>query len=142
MRRIPSKLLLSVLLLLLSACSGQTSTPIVSPPDIPSDQGYSATDPSVPLEVTAGTEFYIAAPSNPSTGYAWQVMNSWNPKIMVMHAAEYQSTAPEGIVGGGGLDIWRFDALSAGDVTFVISSFPPGNTNDPEQTLTFVINIR
>ncbi len=141
MKRILLNLVLSALFIFPTACAGQTSTPIASPPDIPADQKYVVTDPAVPLEVSAGTEFYIAAASNPTTGYAWQVLNSWNPNIMVIHATEYQSASPGGVVGGGGLDIWRFDALSAGDMIFTIGYFPPGNTTDPEQTLTFTIRI-
>ena len=135
-------LIFPAILLLLAACGGPPSTPIVSPPDIPADAKYVLTDPSVQLEVAAGGEFYIAVESNPTTGYHWEVMNSWNPNIMVMVANEYQSTSPEGVAGGGGMDIWQFDALSAGDATFTISYFPPGDATDPQQTLTFTVNIR
>jgi len=142
MKKLLRNSIFPVIFLFLTACGGQPSTPIVSPPDIPADQKYVVTDPSVPVEAAAGSEFYIAVESNPTTGYHWEVTNSWNPNIMVMAAKEYQSTSLEGIVGGGGLDIWRFNALSAGEVTFTISYFPPGNTTDPQQTLTFTIRVK
>ncbi|MBI5353460.1 MAG: protease inhibitor I42 family protein [Chloroflexi bacterium] len=142
MKKIILATMFVIVFLSLTACGGQPSTPIVSPPDIPADQKYVVTDPSVPIEVAVGGEFYIAVESNPTTGYHWEVMNSWNPNLMVMVANEYQSTSPEGVVGGGGMDIWRFDALSAGDATFTISYFPPGDATDPQQTLTFTVNIR
>ncbi len=134
--------MLCIMLFLVSACSAGGSTPIVSPPDIPPAETYVLTDPSVPVEVAAGSEFYIAVPSNPSTGYYWQAMNSWDPNVFVTVATEYQSTSPEGVVGGGGMDIWRFDAIGAGEETLVLSYFPPGITGSPEQTLTFTIRVK
>jgi inhibitor of cysteine peptidase len=142
MKKLLPGLAFPVLVLLLTACAGQSSTPIVSPPDIPPTDHYVLTDPSVPLEVTVGDEFYIAVPSNPTTGYHWQVMNSWDPKVMLVHATEYQSTSPKGLVGGGGMDIWRFDAVGPGEAIFTISYFPPSNTDTPEQTMTFTVKVK
>ena len=144
MKKLLIRSIFPAILLLATACAGQSSTPtpIVSPPDISPVENYVLTDPSVPIEVTAGSEFYIAVPSNPTTGYHWQVMNSWDPQVMLVKATEYQSTSPEGVVGGGGMDIWRFDAVGPGDATFVLSYFPPSNNSDPEQTMTFTVKVK
>lgn len=133
-----------VILLLITACASQppTATPIVSPPDISSVQDYALTDPSVPIEVAAGSEFYIAVPSNHTTGYHWQVMNSWDPQVMLVTAVEYQNISPEGIVGGGGMDVWLFDAVSAGEATFILSYFAPSTNSNPDQTMTFRVKVK
>ncbi len=144
MKKLLFSLIIPASLLLITACAGQslTFTPIVSPPDIPPVEKYILTDPATPIETTAGSEFYIAVPSNPSTGYHWQVMNDWDSKVMVVHATEYQSTSPEGLVGGGGMDIWVFDAVGPGETTFKVSYFPPANNNTPEQTMTFMVQVK
>ena len=138
MKKILLNSILPSILLLVSACTGQASTPIVSPPA----NQYTLTDPAVPLEISNGSEFYIAVPSNPSTGYHWQVMNDWDPKVFVTRGTLYQSTSPEGIVGGGGMDIFLFQAVGTGEAVFTIGYFPPANTDTPEQTLTFTVQVK
>ncbi len=54
MKRLLPGLIFPIVLLLVTACS-------------PSAKQYAVTDPAIPLEVSAGSEFYIAVPSNPTT---------------------------------------------------------------------------
>lgn len=127
-----------ILLFLSTACAGQVSTPIVSPPI----ENYAETDPSAPLEVTAGSEFYIAVSSNPSTGYHWEVMNELDPAVAELQSNEYVSTSADPMPGSGGMDIWHFAAVGPGETEFTVSSFPPSDPNTAEETLTFTIKVK
>jgi predicted secreted protein len=37
--------------------------------------------------------------------------------------------------------VWTFRAISAGDTTVVLGYYPPGNSNDPEEVVTFSLHI-
>jgi hypothetical protein len=45
-------------------------------------------------------------------------------------------------VGGGGIDVFLFQAVGTGEATFIVSYFPPANTDTPEQTLTFTVRVK
>jgi predicted secreted protein len=56
---------------------------------------------------------------------------------------EYQSTREPGLVGGGGLDVWTFKAVGAGETTITFGQYPPSNDPvDPEQAQTFTIVVK
>jgi inhibitor of cysteine peptidase len=122
------------LLFLSAACAGQVSTPVVST--------YAETNPAAPLEATAGSEFYIAVPSNPSTGYHWEVMSELDPTVVKLQSNEYVSASADSMPGSGGMDIWHLAAVGAGEAEFTVSSFPPSDPNTAEQTLTFTIKVK
>lgn len=138
MKKLVLRTIFPALVFLSAACSGQASTPVVAPPA----ENYAETNPSAPLEVTAGSEFYIAVPSNPSTGYHWEVMNELDPAVVKLQSNEYISTSTDPMPGSGGMDIWHFTAVGPGEAEFTISSFPPSDPNSAEQTLTFTIKVK
>jgi len=43
--------------------------------------------------------------------------------------------------GSGGVDVWTFRAVNAGDTTIVLGYYPPGNDTDPEETVTFSVQV-
>ena len=69
-------------------------------------------------------------------------MNKWDQNIFVITGTEYQSASSPNVVGGGGIDIWKFRAIGAGEDVFTIGNFPLGSTDNPEQTLTFTVKVK
>jgi inhibitor of cysteine peptidase len=90
--------------------------------------------------VKAGEMFEIVVPSNSSTGYRWKIVPELDEAMVQFVDQEYVAEQPV-IPGSGGVDVWTFRAVSAGDTTVVLGYYPPGNENDPDEVSTFSIHI-
>lgn len=116
--------------LLLSACSGSKAE-------------LKPSDPNTTIQVEAGKEFTIVLESNPTTGYHWQIVGDLDGAVVEFVSQDYQSTSDPGLVGGGGLDIWTFKAVGAGEATITLGNYPPSNDPvDPAETQTFTVNVK
>ena len=128
-----------VLFVSLVACSApaQEATPTQNP--AAGGTRPALTDPAQPIEVQAGETFHIVVDSNPSTGYHWELVGELSGVELV--SRDY--TADEPVApGSGGVDVWTFNAVSAGSVQITLGSFPPdANVTEPEQTVTFNIIV-
>ena len=133
---------LLVVTILLSGCAASSSTPTPTLPPTAASPTIlpEPSDPTQLITVKAGETFDIVVPSNPSTGYRWNIIPELDETIV--QPAE-QGFIPEQPVmpGSGGMDMWRFRAVSAGDTTIVLGYYPPGNETDPEEVLTFSIHV-
>ena len=134
---------LSITLLLIS-CVTLMPTATPEPTFEPVEQiPVPVTDPNIPIEVSAGSEFQIIIESNPTTGYHWEIVGELDANIVEFVSRDYKSTSEPGLVGGGGVDIWVFKAVNAGDAFIVLGSYPPSNDPvDPEQTVMFTISVK
>jgi len=76
---------------------------------------YSANDTNI--TVNTGDVFAISLESNQTTGYSWSVAESQdNAKLSILNM-EYMQKPNEGkVVGTGGVEVWRFKAISSGTV--------------------------
>lgn len=109
-----------------------------------SDQSaeMTVTDPSKPIEVQAGETFTIVLASNPSTGYHWDFTGELDREIVEFVSNEYEAEEPA-MPGSGGVDVWKFKAVSAGQTEITLGSFPPGaDVTEPEETVTFTIIVK
>jgi len=90
---------LLVLSLLLAACGSQAAT-------------LTEADDGTRIELSPGQILTITLPSNPTTGYSWQVAQI-DPKTLKQQGeAEYQqSSGSKDLVGAGGTETFRFEAL-------------------------------
>lgn len=127
-----------LLAVLLAACALQPVAPSPSPllPD-----AVPTSDPSQPIEAAAGGQFQIVIESNPTTGYHWEIIGELPPGLELL-AKEY---APQGpmTVGSGGVDIFTFRAVKAGEVRVPLGYYPPSNDPvDPQQTAEFTVTIK
>jgi len=130
MKKIYMLLLLSILLV---SCASPSTTPSPIAQTRPA-----LTDPAQPIEVQAGETFNIVIDSNPSTGYHWEIVGELSGVEFV--STEY--TADEPVApGSGGVDVWMFKAISAGQTQITLGSYPPGVT-EPDQTITFDIVVK
>jgi inhibitor of cysteine peptidase len=100
------------------------------------------TDPSRPIEVQAGETFQIVIDANPSTGYHWGLTGELDGKLVELLSRDYTEDEPV-MPGSGGVDVWTFKAVSAGQAQITLGSYPPSNDPvDPEQTVTFDVTVK
>ena len=120
-------------------------TPALSPPaPEPTSEPYvrpPVTDPDRPIRAAVGEEFRIVIDSNPSTGYHWEIPGELDERVLEFVSREYVRDEPVK-PGSGGVDVWVFEAVSAGEAQITLGSYPPSlDPVDPEQIVTFVIQI-
>jgi predicted secreted protein len=100
-------------------------------------------DPQQPITVDSRKEFTIVLESNPTTGYHWGIVGELDQNVAVFVKSEYISTSNPNLVGGGGLDIWTFRAVRAGETNVTLGYYPPSNTAvEPQQTTTFIVIVK
>lgn len=101
------------------------------------------TDPQQPIEAGIGKEFSIVLESNPTTGYHWEIVGELDPTLVEFVKNDYTSTSDPNLVGGGGLDVWTFRAINAGEAQVTLGYYPPSNDPvDPQQTATFTVIVK
>lgn len=129
--------------LLLTSCAALSSTPTPTatlpataetPNTLPEP-----TDPTQLITVKAGETFELVLPSNSSTGYRWNIIPELGETIVQFVEQNYIAEQPV-MPGSGGMDIWTFRAVSAGDTMVVLGYYPPGNDTDPDEVVTFSIH--
>jgi predicted secreted protein len=127
---------------LLSGCAGSTFTP--TPPLPPTVETPSTlpepTDPTQLLTATAGETFDIILPSNPSTGYHWDLVSELDENIVQFVAQDYIAEEPVK-PGSGGVDVWTFRAVGTGDTHIELGYYPAGDAIEPFETVIFSITV-
>ena len=122
------------------AASSSTSTPTLPPTAETPTTLPEPTDPTQLITVKAGDIFNLVLPSNPSTGYRWEILPELDENIVELVEQNYVAEEPV-MPGSGGMDVWTFRALRAAETTIVLGYYPPGNETDPEETVTFSIRV-
>ena len=135
--------LLWIAAILLTACITSSSIPTATfppPPVETEDIPLEPTDHTQLITVKAGETFDLAVPSNPSTGYHWDIIPELDPNFVEFAGQNYfadQPVAP----GSGGMEVWTFRAIHPGDTTIVLGYYPPDDDANPEETVTFSIRV-
>lgn len=125
----------SVLSILLAGCASPTPAPAAQ-------TRPALTDPAAPIEVQAGDTFNIVIDANPSTGYHWQLVGELDGNVVEFVSSDYTADEPV-MAGSGGVDVWTFKAVSAGQAQIALGSYPPDpDVTVPEQTVAFDITVR
>jgi inhibitor of cysteine peptidase len=91
------------------------------------------------IDTEVNQQFVIALGSNHTTGYSWQA--SYDETRLELVEWVYKEEAGEGLVGAGGVEYFRFEALKTGrtEITLVYQrTFEEGVLDQK----TFVIHIR
>ncbi len=123
--------------MLLSACSlaGATEEPTVVPQ-------LNISDPAKILEASAGNEFKIIIDSNPTTGYHWEIIGEVDADVVEFVSRDFRGDEPVA-VGSGGVDVWVFKAVAAGETHITLGYYPPSNDPvEPQQTVTFTVTVK
>lgn len=139
MKRISLVLVITVLM---TGCAtfSFTPTPTLPPTAETPNPLPEPTDPTQLLTVAPAETFDIVVPSNPSTGYRWNIIPELDENIVQFVGQTYIAEQPTAI-GSGGVDVLTFRAVNAGDTTIVLGYYPPSNDTDPEETVTFSIHV-
>jgi len=127
-------LLLAIAVLTLTACNGKATEASVS-------DELAITDPAKTIEVAAGSEFKIVIESNLSTGYHWDLIGALDESIVQFISRDYRANEPV-MPGSGGVDVWIFKAVAAGETTITLGNFPPGVDGTAAQEVTFTIVVK
>jgi predicted secreted protein len=98
-------------------------------------------DPTQLVTVSAGEEFFLALPSNATTGY------SWSQKIADGNILAYEGNVYEEPFqtqpGAGGQQIFIYHANRSGTTVVTLVYGRPFQPNDPsQQTVTFNVTVK
>jgi inhibitor of cysteine peptidase len=102
-------------------------------------QVLDSADVGTEITVGVGEQFEIRLESNPTTGYAWQVVEQ--PDAIELVSSEFE--APDtSLVGAGGVEVFVFEGASAGSGALrleYVRSFedPP----EPAETAEFQVQV-
>lgn len=125
---------------LLAACS--SSTPEATQNPAAGTTRPALTDPGTPIEVAAGETFHIVVVSNPSTGYHWEFTSELDLNVVEFISNDYTADEPV-MPGSGGVDVWTFKAVAAGQTQITLGSYPPDtNGTEPQETITFDVIVQ
>ena len=94
------------------------------------------------IELEQGQVLVVTLQSNPTTGYSWEVSENQEKILQQMGDSEFisQDTGDAPIVGAGGWEIFRFKAVSAGQVTLKLIYRRPWE-EDVEPVTKFSLNV-
>jgi inhibitor of cysteine peptidase len=94
----------------------------------------------VSLKVGAVLEVRLEA--NHTTGYSWVFAPAVNPVLMRQGRTVYQEHAAGGMVGAGGVEIWRFKAMKAGKQGLQFEYRRPWEKGSPPaKVVTFTVTV-
>lgn len=68
-----------------------------------------------PLRMHPGQILVLTLPSNPTTGYRWEVKDAAASVLRSLGPEVYSNPEDAGLVGSAGLSTWRFQATQPGD---------------------------
>ena len=88
-----------------------------------------------------GQTLKVTLPSNPSTGYSWQIASL--PECLESAGeSEFESEAEEGVVGAGGTETLTFEAVEAGDAMLELEYRRPWETGvEPADTFSADVTV-
>jgi len=82
------------------------------------------------LRIPLGQTFKITLPSNPTTGYSWQLAAAPDAAIVTAEGHEYRPETPVRS-GSGGHEIWIFKACGKGRTAVALQYVRPWETGQP-----------
>ncbi len=110
---------------LLAGCAGEAKT---------------YTDSGQTINISQGNGFVIALGSNQTTGYSWQASYDESRLELVESKYELGKTAEQGVVGTGGVEFFKFRALSKGTTEITMVYQRPWEEESLDRKL-FTVNI-
>ncbi|HUZ48407.1 MAG TPA: protease inhibitor I42 family protein [Candidatus Dormibacteraeota bacterium] len=98
-------------------------------------------DASQTAMVAAGDDFFIALPSNVTTGYSWTA-SGFDGKLLAYEGNVYQPPLG-GLPGAGGQQIFVFHANRTGTTTVTFNYSRPFDSNAaPAKSATFTVTVQ
>ncbi len=99
------------------------------------------TDSGQAISIGVKQEFILALGSIPTTGYGWQ--ERYDETIIELVEKTYQpgEEAKKGVVGAGGVELFRFKALKRGETRITMTYKRTGEEEIVDQKV-FTVNIK
>ena len=126
---------------MMTACKGTPTKPVVvSIPSVPtpSKAELEITNPSIPIEVTAGNEFTITVRTNLSPAYHWEVGEALDTKFVQYVWKNHVPDDPNN-PSSSGRDIWRFLAVAPGKTTITLGYYQGMTENAPQKPVFTIV---
>ncbi|MFC0711599.1 protease inhibitor I42 family protein [Azorhizophilus paspali] len=99
-------------------------------------------DNDCPLHLESRQHLVLTLPSNPSTGYRWQMRESASRVLRSLGPEVYSEAKESGVVGGAGQSTWRFQAVQAGqDSLLLVYQRPWEAGREPEKVFDCAISV-
>mgnify|MGYP001612604982 FL=1 len=76
------------------------------------------------IEVEAGARFSLTLDANPTTGYQWRLVQPADEGVVKLAGTQYTPRTP-GLPGGGGAQVWTFQAVAPGTTTIQLEYVRP-----------------
>jgi inhibitor of cysteine peptidase len=102
------------------------------------------TTPTVPIAARVGQEFTVTLHSNPTTGFRWALAAPLDATRVALVGDGSRYVRTEGDApGAGGVEIWTFRGVGAGQTTITLQYSRPNDPNiAPGPTETFTVNVQ
>jgi predicted secreted protein/N-acetylneuraminic acid mutarotase len=96
------------------------------------------------IELELGKLLVVTLESNPSTGYRWELLEDNESILKQFGQAEFKSpeTSEPPMVGAGGWEIFRFKAVSAGQMTLELVYHRSWEDVEPLKTFSIQVVVR
>jgi len=115
--------------------------PPIEPEEVNVDEG----DADSQVELEQGQVLVVTLESNPTTGYGWEVAENQESILEQIGEAEFKQSDTGGppLVGAGGWEIFRFKAISAGQMTLQLVYRRPWEEGvEPLKTFSLQVVVR
>jgi len=129
-----SLVLLLILLLALTVATGCS----------PQQQEVKATidDDGREMELKKGQTLVVTLEGNPTTGYSWEVADPLDEQVL-RQVGEAEFKAESEALGAGGVQILRFEAVNAGQITLKLVYHRPWEKDvEPLETYSLQVVVR
>jgi inhibitor of cysteine peptidase len=118
-----------VVMVAISGCSSQTALAL------------EAEDAGRQIELQKGNTLTINLESNPTTGYTWEFVESEGAVVRQVGEAEFK--ADSDLLGAGGIQTLRFEAVLEGQMDLTLVYHRPWETGvEPSDTFTVQVTVK
>jgi len=94
------------------------------------------------VELKAGQALIISLVSNPTTGFGWHVAEIDESILKQVGEVEFaQEAGGEQLVGAGGIETLRFEAIASGTTTLTLTYDRAWEDQPPEETFTVTVVV-
>ena len=100
-------------------------------------------DDGTTVEVVAGSIVEVRLESNPTTGFRWKLAGELDERMLALIQSGYVpgKDAEGQVVGAGGVEVWTFETLAAGDATIHLDYSRPWEGGE-KGVDTFTVTLR
>ena len=93
------------------------------------------------IEIAKKQELEVALEANPTTGYSWRVSGLADSSILRQKGGSRYERKSD-LIGGGGIEKYRFEALREGRVDLVFEYQRPWEDKEPVKKYTLGVIVR